>query len=383
MTPGDWSVAGRPAVHALAHGEVDRFFSSNTLMGPFAILVETPFAALSGGGALSEYRWASLPCLFAVGILGLYLASLARRRGASPLTQLLIAVLCLVNPLTFEALENGHPEELLTAALAVGAIATASQGQRGRTAVLLGLAIASKQWALVAVLPALMALPSPRLKAGLGAMAIAAVCILPKFAASPATFTRNQGDAAQTPSYVTPLNVWYPLATETTEKYRVGSIELVANVHHAPEFARTFAHPLVILLGIALPVLLALRRRTWGLTGADAMALFALLALLRCALDPVDNLYYHFPLLLALIGWDALAAKGLPVRALTGGGVALFFWHWSHHLEDVPTFSFAYIAVMSIACLLISLSLFRPSGIEGVLDWKERFRRLSYDSPGN
>jgi hypothetical protein len=296
---------------------------------------------------------------------------------------LLLAVICLVNPLTFEALNNGHPEELLTAALAVGAIATASEGHRGRTAILLGLAIASKQWAVIAILPVLMALPSRRIRVGLAAVGIAAALILPSALAAPESFMSSQSDAAHTPPTVTPLNAWYPFATETTERYGVGSTALTANLHRAPRVARTLGHPLIVLLGFALPVLLALRRRTLALTGADAMALFALLALLRCALDPVDNVYYHFPLLLARIGWDALAAKGLPLRALAGGGVALFFWHWSHHLEDVSAFSSTYLIAVSVASLFVFVSLFRPRWWECVRSRIKPFQRLSYGSLGS
>ena len=60
------------------------------------------------------------------------------------------------------------------------------------------------------------------------------------------------------------------------------------------------------------------------------MALLALLALLRCALDPVDNLYYHEPLLIALLGWDAFASRGLPWRGLVGVAVAFAFPSVAH-----------------------------------------------------
>lgn len=142
---GDWPGDTWPAVHALAQGHVSDYLSAKAMMGPFATLVQTPFVALSGASGLEAYRWAAFPCLLAAGLLGLYLAAIARRRGAPRLAQLLVAALCLVNPLTIEALQLGHPEELLTAALAVGAVATAWEGHARRTAVLLGLAIASKQ----------------------------------------------------------------------------------------------------------------------------------------------------------------------------------------------------------------------------------------------
>lgn len=382
-TPADWSVAGWPSVDALAQGKVEEYLSIGTLMGPFATLLEAPFVALSSGKLLDAYRWASLPCLIALGALGLYLAAVARRHGASRLTQLLLALLTLINPLTFEALDNGHPEELLAAALAIGAIVTASEGHRGRAAVLLGLAIASKQWTVIAILPVLMALPNRQVRVALGAGAIAVALILPGALAAPGTFATSQTAAARTPSTVTPLNVWYPFAIETTETYSVGSKELVAHLHKAPWVARTLAHTLIVVLSLALPMLLAFRRRQFQLTGSDAMALFALLALLRCALDPVDNVYYHLSLLLALVAWDALAVKGLPLRALAGTAVALFFLNWSHNLENVTAFSFTYLAMISVVGLLISISLYRPRWWTRVRSRMKPLRQLSYGSLGS
>ena len=67
--------------------------------------------------------------------------------------------LCLVNPLTWEAIRLGHPEELLGGALCVGAVLAALRGRTLPAAVLLGLALATKQWAVIAVLPVLAAAP--------------------------------------------------------------------------------------------------------------------------------------------------------------------------------------------------------------------------------
>src|SRR4029077_4888166 len=90
-----------------------------------------------------------------------------------------------------------------------------------------------------------------------------------------------------------------------------------------------------------------------------------LLALLRCVLDPVDNLYYHLPLLLALLGWDALAARGLPLRGLVGAAVALFFLKVSPELASLYVFNAAYLAVVCSAGVAIALSLFSRDGIAG------------------
>jgi glycosyl transferase family 87 len=356
---GDYPGDAGPAVQALAHGRLAQLFSTHPAMGPFAIVVQAPFAALGGESSLAEYQWACFPCVMAVGLLGLYLAGVARRRGVSALPRFAIVALCLVNPLTFAALRSGHPEELLTAALAIAAVAVASAGHGRRAAILLGLAIASKQWAVIAILPALMALPRQRIQTGLIAAAVAAVFFLPGLVAAPDSFSSVQANAASTGRIVDPWNVWYPAATVTTERLAVGSTHLTAHLHEAPPLVGRLSHPLIVLLALGLPLALALRRRRFGLSGSDAMALLALLALLRCALDPVGNLYYHEPLLLALIGWDALSGRGLPLRGLAGVALAGLFWRWSHNLSDPQALNAAYIAMAAAVGTAIAVFLFR------------------------
>ena len=48
----------------------------------------------------------------------------------------------------------------------------------------------------------------------------------------------------------------------------------------------------------------------------DALALFALLALERCLLDPWNLGYYHLPLVLALVAWETEKRRP-PVIALS------------------------------------------------------------------
>jgi hypothetical protein len=357
--PADWQVDAAPAVHALADGHVGDYLGTKALMGPFATLVQAPFVAISGAQGSAAYAWAVLPCLLIAGFIGLYLARIAARRGAGRLTQILIATLFLLNPLTFEAIENGHPEEILTAALAVGALAAAAEHRSRRTALLLGLAIASKQWAVIAILPALIALPSGRVRTGATAAAVAALLVLPGFVASPSSFLGVQGEAAGTGQVVTPWSAWYPASASEIEVYHVDGRKLVAEVENAPPLADPLSHPLIVVLALVLPLAVGLRRGL-PLEGADAFALLALLALLRCVLDPVDNLYYHEPLLLALIGWDAISSRRLPLRTLAGVGFAFVFWQSWHNLSDPGTFNAVYLTfAFGLGCALAS-SLFRP-----------------------
>lgn len=363
--PADWEIDAAPAVQALADGHLGDYLSAKALMGPFATMVQAPFVAVSGTQGAAAYPWAVFPCLLIAGFVGLYLARIAARRGAGLVPQALIAVLFLLNPLTFEAIENGHPEEILTAALAVAAVAAAAEHRLRSTALLLGLAIASKQWAVIAVLPALMALPAARVRVGIATAAVAALLFLPAVVASPSSFLGVQSQAAGTGQVVTPWSAWYPFASTETEVYVVDGQKLVAEVENAPTLADPLSHPLIVLLALAVPLAVALRRGL-PLDPADAFALLALLALLRCVLDPVDNLYYHEPLLLALIGWDAFSSRGLPLRALAGTGTALVFWQAWHNLSDPAAFNLVYLTfALSLGLALLS-SLFRPFSWTGV-----------------
>jgi len=59
--------------------------------------------------------------------------------------------LLVASPAASWALKEGHPEELLAAALCVGGMLLVLRGRISSGAILLGLAVASKQWAILAV----------------------------------------------------------------------------------------------------------------------------------------------------------------------------------------------------------------------------------------
>jgi glycosyl transferase family 87 len=349
---GDWGTDSGRTVLALAHGHVGDYLSQPAGVGAFSTLVEAPFAALAGGG-LAAYHWACFPCLLIAALVGLYLASIARGRGLGRLGQGLIAVLFVANPLTVEALQWGHPEELLTAALAVAAVAAASEDRPRGATLLLGLALASKQWAVIAIMPTLMALPRQRLRVALAALALAAVLTLPAVLASPDGFATTQAGAAHTGGVVTPWSAWYAVSPLKTEVVGTAPATMVVQIHRPPPLAGVLSHPLIVLLALLGPVAWGLRRRSFSLGGSEAMALLALLALLRCALDPVDNLYYNLPLLAAVIGWDAFDARRWPFRALVGVAAAYAFRQWSLDLGDLRLYNFAYLALLLVVAALI------------------------------
>jgi hypothetical protein len=180
---------------------------------------------------------------------------------------------------------------------------------------------------------------------------------MPGAIAAPGSFLGVQQKAAATGSVVTPWSAWYPLASHRTEVYSVDGERLVAHLEDAPSLADSFSHPLIVLLALALP-LAVLRRKGAPLSASDGFALLALLALLRCVLDPVDNLYYHAPLLLALIGWDAFEGHRLPLRGLAGVAVAALFYESWHDLSDPAAFNAAYLAAAALLGAWLASSLF-------------------------
>ncbi len=186
---------------------------------------------------------------------------------------------------------------------------------------------------------------------------MAAALFLPGIVASPNAFQDVQRAASGTPGVVTPWSAWYPFATSRTEIYSVDGERLVAEVEEPPPLVADLSHPLVVLLALAIPVAVA-RHRKMPLSAADGFALLALVSLLRCVLDPVDNLYYHAPLLLSVFGWDAFSSRGLPLRSLLAVAAAALFWQGWHDLSDPVAFNAVYLAVASALGIGLVSSLF-------------------------
>ena len=83
----------------------------------------------------------------------------------------------------------------------------------------------------------------------------------------------------------------------------------------APGWVAPIAHPLVVIVPLALTA-------AWGVLAArgrrpraDALGLLALVLGLRCLLDPWNTDYYALPFVLALATWEAGALRRAPVLA--------------------------------------------------------------------
>jgi hypothetical protein len=263
----------------------------------------------------------------------------------------------MVNPLTWEALRLGHPEELLGGALCVGAVLAALRGRAARAGVLLGLALATKQWALIAVLPVLAAAPARRLRVAVVAAAIAAALTLPLVAGNLSSFSQTTRQAAWGGERVNPWNVLWPLAASEDRVISIGADQRVVTVRVLPRWIAHLTHPLIVALALPLSAAWWWSRRR---TPDDVLALLALLFLLRCMLDPVDNAYYHLPFLLSLTAWEALVRRGLPLVSILCSATVYYALYKAGWTDDLALRNAIYLAATLPVAGWLGLRLYVP-----------------------
>ena len=237
------------------------------------------------------YRMVALPCLLAASVLGVWLVVRMRSERRSTFARALALGVCVANPLTLLALEFGHPEELLGACLCVAAVLLAGRSPMGRARALwvgaiLGLAIANKEWALLAVGPVLLALPARRRLACLaGAGGVAAAVLAPLALVGSSTFLAGTRALATAPSAVfEPWQVWWFLGASNHVPAPTGVLRIVPmnaslSTHPqwrlAPPWLAGIPHPLILATGLALTVALWLRLRRATAFAGRARALRA------------------------------------------------------------------------------------------------------------
>jgi hypothetical protein len=257
------------------------------------------------------------------------------RAERRPLPARAIALLvCVANPITLQALEVGHPEELLGACLCVAAVLCALSERPLWAGIALGIAIANKDWALLAAGPVLLALPARRrLPCAAAAIAVGAVVLLPLLLVRSGAFVAATRASASTPSAIfQPWQIWWFLGHHGPAVH--GTLgQLKPDYRTGPAWTGAIAHPLILLAGFALSGALWLRVRR--LPGRKANAQIALLALaltmlLRCLLDTWDTEYYLLPFVFALLAWEARgpATTQLPLLAASSSALAWLSFQW-------------------------------------------------------
>ncbi len=340
----DYDTEARPAFEALGAGHVLGFLRALPAYGG-SLIERAPFALvpqLWGGGQLAVYRMVALPCLLASALLGMWLLARMRRQGSTTLARAVVLGLCVANPVTLLALELGHPEELLGAVLCVAALLLAASPPPTRrraigAGVVLGLAVANKEWALLALGPVLLVLPArQRLACLLGAGAGALVVLAPAIIFSAQWFGAGTTAIASSVSPIfQPWQVfWFFGHHGALVHGTFGNVK--PGYRTAPAWTGLISHPLIILAGLAIGLALWARRRR--LDERQALLALALLLLLRCVLDTWDAAYYPLPFIFALMAWELDAYNGRPpVLALCATVLVWVSFQWlpEHASADV------------------------------------------------
>jgi hypothetical protein len=365
FTWSDYETESRPAFEALVHGHLTEFLQLVPAYGG-SLLERAPFAlipGLWGGGALAVYRAVAVPCLLAGALLGIQLVARMRAEGRPLFARALALAVCVANPLTLRALELGHPEELLGACLCVAAVLLAASKRPVWAGLALGLAVANKEWALLAVGPVLLALPPRRRPALIGSsLTVAALVLAPLLLIGSGGFSSALRASATPPSVLFhPWQVFWFLGHHAAATPGAGAA-LAHGYRVGPSWTGTVSHPLILATGLVLPLALWLRERRPRRIGLRAaLLMLALLMLARCLLDTWDIAYYPLPFVLALLAWEVRGAIARP-PVLSAAATVLaylsFVWLPEHGSADLQaTFFLAWSLPLALA---LAARLFGP-----------------------
>lgn len=306
---GDFYLEAYPAYDALMAGDIGLFLDRLPGYSGFTVVVGAPATLLTGtfgGIETMVYRLTSVPGLLAMAALSVAIAGPLRAAGnrAWPLFLLLGAG----GALTFQALDFGHPEDLLATGAAVGAVLVARGGRLNWASVLIVVAVVAKQWAVLAILPAAMAAPRGGLRIAIAGV-VGTVVLL-------GLQTQLGGEVhtaiTHTGSLFHPHQVFWPFGTPATTAEFIGAPD---GTRMAPEWLSALTRPLTVGSGIAVALIWWLRSGPER-NRDDVLGVLALVFLLRCMLDPWDVVYYHLPLVVALAAWEARRGSSLPVLSL-------------------------------------------------------------------
>jgi hypothetical protein len=296
-------------------------------------LLRAPLVALSdslGGDRLLGYQLGTLVCFISALIVGGWLAREIQARGRSRLEAMVFAVLVVINPITLDAVHMGHPEEVLGGALAVLAVVCAARGRSTLAAVTLGLAIGTKQWTLLAVLPALLVAPAGARRR---MAAVAAVIGIMLALGAPLADWHDYREKAHTlgqSTTVSHYSAW--TAVSRPVDIVVPGFDRSATIHRLPGGLSREDISLVIPVVCTILVLAFAWRRRWRLTETDAVALLAISFLLRVTLDSTVLLYYFAPMVLALAWWE-VRRRGIP---LATAAASVFIWQLFRETRILP-----------------------------------------------
>ena len=323
--PSDFVGVNLPALDALRAGHVGAYLDRSTVdMGSYLLRLPLIFLPnLWGGGSLALYRVLALPALIGLVWFAVDLWWRGRRMGVTAIAASCGLVLCILNPFVVSSLIRTHPEDLVGGLLGIAAVYSARAGRANVTGLVLGLAIANKAWAVVAVVPVLWLLASHRVRAFLIAGAVPALVLMPLVvrALTKAGGAAAGGSSAGLSQVTSIANSSYVLKPWEGWWFFGDSHHLMRShfgdthpLYRTPATWIThLSHPLAVLVPAVLCLWLASRldRRRW----TTALLLLAFALQLRCLLDAWNIDYYEVPFTIALLAWEILDRRRVPVMS--------------------------------------------------------------------
>jgi glycosyl transferase family 87 len=379
----DYEDEAKPAFDALIAGHLLEFLRLAPAYGG-SLVERAPFAILPslwGGGALAVYRMAALPCLLAAAVLGTWLCARMRTAHRPALSRAVALSVCVANPLTLRALELGHPEELLGACLCVAALLLAASDRPLWAGTLLGLAIANKEWALLAAGPVLLVLPERsggrrrRVLCLTSAGAVAAAVLAPLALVSSSFTASTRALASPASPIFQPWQIWWFFGHHGRLVHGLYGAPKPGYRTYAP-WAVAISHPLIPAAGILLVVALWLTRRRSAQPGGAVLSegtgllALALLLLLRCLLDTWDVVYYSLPFIFALLAWEIGGpdrpemGQRPPAIALSSTVLAWMSFQWLPANGASADLQAAFFLAWTLPlCAWLALALYAPGFI--------------------
>jgi hypothetical protein len=378
---GDYGSEFAPPMNALLAGHLHAFSRLLPADGAGGSVMLRAPAALVGklllGGQLAMFRFGALACELAAGALGLALARDMRRRGLPAVSRAAVVGLCVLAAAILDAVYFAHPEELLGATLCIAAVLLSGAERPALAGVALGCAIINKPWGVLAIAPVLLAGQSSLRRLSVGAIAVVVPWLALAYGLDPSRMFHAMRAASSLAIVAHPADVWWPLDHAVR---RPGITPYYAATRILIDHARELAVLLVLPLSLPLVLGRMAGRRPPGARGGivaqlrasavdprtavdSALALLALLLLLRCMLDPSDHVYYHLPFLLALLAWESRVSRA-PVRALLAAGL---LWLVFHTISGIAGLSVQYVAYMLVT-VPFAILLLGPA-TAGALRW--------------
>jgi hypothetical protein len=354
---GDYPGEAAASLEAIARGDLGGFASAAT---PYAgsLTLRAPFVAVAGalgGDRLDLYRAGVFACLLAAVALAVVLDRASASRP--PAARVATAALILGLPVGLDALNLGHPEEVLTASLAILAVWAAPK-RPVLAGALLGVAVACKPWALVALGPVLLCASGGRVRL-LAAAAAGGLAALAPFLADLGHSSQIAAATGRTGTLWVPYQLWWPLGTAHHHAVPdgVGGV-LDVITWTAPGWIGTASRGLIVALGAPLAALAFARGRRGR---ADALLLLALLLHLRCGLDPWNNVYYALPAALALVAWSAERGETWPLAGVALAALAWLSFNRLPSLDERALMFAGYVAWALPFAALLAAQLYRGS----------------------